>query len=117
MNNFMEVMSKSGCVVIFSEKPIELPTKGKVYFKIERILRTENVSDDEMKSLFKKLENKINWEILKKTESNSLPPLFPHFYFDASLNTNPVFKVMVTFFHMKPIKELGIMLYPGKEKV
>ena len=31
----MEVKSENGCVVRYSETPIELPTKEKVYFKIE----------------------------------------------------------------------------------
>ena len=34
----MEVKSENGCVVRYSETPIELPTKEKVYFKIENPL-------------------------------------------------------------------------------
>ena len=103
----MEVKSENGCVVRYSETPIELPTKEKVYFKIESIFRAKNVSDEEMKPLLRTLENELNWEILKKTKANSLSPLWPHFYFDE----------MVKFFHMKPVEGIGIMLYPGREKV
>lgn len=113
----MEVKSENGCVVRYSETPIELPTKEKVYFKIESIFRAKNVSEEEMKPLLRTLENEINWEILKKTKANSLSPLWPHFYFDESLKTNADFDVMVKFFHMKPVEGFGIMLYPGREKV
>ncbi len=110
----MEVKSENGCVVIYSETPIELPTKEKVFFKIENILRAYNVSDEEMKPLLRELENEINWKILKKTEANSLPPLCPHFYFDESLRNNADFAVLVTFFQMTQVEGLGIMLYPGR---
>ncbi len=114
---YMEVKGENGSVVMYSEKPIQLSTKEKVYFKIESIIRANNVSDEEMKPLLRKLENEINWAILKKTGANCLPALYPHFYFDKSLRTNTDFDLMMKFFKMKPVEDLEIMLYPGRENV
>ena len=113
----MEIRSESGCVIIYSERPIELPNKEKVYFKIESIVRAKGVSDDDLKTVLKDIENKINWDLLEKTKANSLSPMYPHFYFDEVLKDGNDFSVMVEFFHMKPVEELGIMLYPGRGKM
>jgi len=99
--------------VRYSHSPLELPNGEIVLFKIEEIFRSEGINDDVMKSLFKDVEQKINWEILEETKLGNLYQYYPHFYFDIA-NSNKNLDMMASMFHMERVEALNIMLYPGK---
>lgn len=100
--------------VRYSHSPLELPNGEIVLFKIEEIFRSEGINDDVMKSLFKEVEQKINWEILEETKLRNLYQYYPHFYFDIA-NSNKDYDLMASMFHMERVEALKIMLYPGKK--
>lgn len=112
----MIIVSQNGCVV-YSETPLELPLGETVLYKIEKIIRPKGIKEDSFKERLLDVERESNTAILIKTGAGSLHPLYPHFYFDLSNKDDMDFALMSKLFNMKPVDDLGIMLYPGNEEM
>ena len=112
----MIIVSQNGCVV-YSKTPLELPLGETVLYKIEKIIRPKGIKEDSFKERLLDVEREINTAILIKTGAGSLHPLYPHFYFDLSNKDDMDFALMSKLFNMKPVDDLGIMLYPGNEEM
>ena len=113
-NTTMRKTKDNGSYVEYSETPLELPNGEVVLFKIEDIFRPDKVSDNDMIDLFKEVEDEINTKILIETKQNRLYELYPHFYFAIEKNDKN-FNLMTSFFNMKRVDVLKIMLCPGKD--
>lgn len=108
----MIIESQNGCVV-FSETPLELPRGETVLYKKEKIIRPKGIKEDSLNERLLEVEREINTAILIKTGAGSLHSLYPHFYFDLSKKDDMDFALMTKLFNMKPVDDMGIMLYPG----
>lgn len=98
----------NGCAVQYSETPMELPNGEVVLYRIEGIKQPEGVSNEEMSDFLKGVENKIDTEIIKKTDAQGI---FPHFYLRCPYPDQA--DLIVRFFNMSYVEDLDIMLYPS----
>ena len=74
------IKRKNGCAVKYSESPLKLSNGEIVPFKIEGILQPKGVNDEEMADFLKNVENKLDTEIVSRTQAQGV---FPHFYIDC----------------------------------
>lgn len=125
----MRIISENKCVEYSDDFPKNLPNGESVLFKIEKINRPKGVKDYEFEKCLVDVEQEINWAILErikdeddndsepllKIKVRGLHALYPHFYFDVFRKEDKDFAFMADFFNMKPVDDLGIMLYPGNE--
>lgn len=102
------ISRNNGSTVQYSESPIELPNGEKVLYRIEGLKQPEGVSDEEMSDFLKEVENKIDTEIVKRT---NLQGIFPHFYIRCPYPDKA--DLIVRLFDMSYVEELDIMLYPS----
>lgn len=107
------ISRENGCMALYREEPLKLPSGKEVLFKIEDLLLPSTVDKGEMVDFLKYVENKIDTEILKKTGNDILPSGYPHFYFGCPYDET--FDLMVTIFDMTYVEEEHIMLYPGND--
>lgn len=102
---------ENGCVVKYSESPLKLPNGEIVLFKIEGILQPEGVNDEEMADFLKNVENKLDTEIVSRTQAQGV---FPHFYIDCPYPDKA--DLLVKIFNMSYVEALGIMIYPAYDQ-
>ena len=106
------ISRKNGCAVKYSESPLKLPNGGIVPFKIEGILQPEGVNDEEMYDFLKEVENKLDTEIVAKTQAQGV---FPHFYISCPYPNKA--DILVRLFNMSYVEAKGIMLYPADNQL
>lgn len=103
---------ENGCAVQYSESPLKLPNGEIVLYKIEGIMQSEGVSNEEMEDFLKYVENKLNTNIVAKTNAQGV---FPHFY--ISCPYPHMADMLVGLFNMSYVEGLNIMIYPAYEQL
>lgn len=106
--NMFTISRKNGCAVQYSESPLILPNGEIVLYKIEGIMQPEGVSKEEMEDFLKYVENKIDTDIVAKTNAQGV---FPHFYISCPYPNNA--DMLVRLFNMSYVEGLNIMIYPA----
>jgi hypothetical protein len=103
---------ENGCAIQYSENPIKLPTNEIVFFKIEGLHQPSGVSDDEMQRFLLVFENKINTEVIKRTQAQGI---FPQFYIACPYPEQA--ELIVKSFNMTYVDDLQIMLQPSDSRL
>lgn len=106
--NMITISRKNGCAVQYTESPLKLPNGEIVPFKIEGVLQPNGVSDEEMAVFLNYVENKIDTEIVRKT---NIQGAFPHFYISCPYPNKA--DILVKQFNMSYVEALNIMIYPA----
>lgn len=106
------ISSNNGCVVQYSETPKKLPNGEIVLYRIEGVNQPEGVSDEEMSGFLKGVENKIDTEIVRKTNRQGI---FPHFYICCPYPDQA--DLIVRLFDMSYVEKMDIMLYPSNRQL